>query len=94
MTPQAGRDLAFIVDVFRYYRVPLIVTSRDRTVAHNREVGGVEGSLHTVGRAADVVPDASWNRPGVLPLVAQICEVLGAAKAIPEPDHVHLEFFS
>lgn len=35
--------------------VPIIVTSGYRTVSHNASVGGAQGSLHTLGRAADFI---------------------------------------
>lgn len=33
---------------------PLVITSGFRCLAHNREVGGVPGSPHTEGKAADI----------------------------------------
>ncbi len=35
--------------------VPITVTSGYRTAAHNASVGGEPGSLHTLGRAADII---------------------------------------
>ena len=35
--------------------VPITITSGYRTVAHNAAVGGEPGSLHTLGRAADII---------------------------------------
>jgi uncharacterized protein YcbK (DUF882 family) len=39
------------------YGKPMIVTSGYRCPTHNERVGGVSGSLHTLGRATDVTGD-------------------------------------
>lgn len=92
MTPDAKARLQRITATFTQFRLPLVVTSTDRTAAHNEAVGGAASSLHLVGRAADVVPVNFWNRPEYYPFVAQAARQLGASQAIVEADHVHLEF--
>lgn len=53
---------ARLVDVLDAIRAavgaPVYVSSCYRCEAHNREVGGVPGSWHTHGRAADISTDA------------------------------------
>jgi len=44
-----------------------------------------------VGRAADVVPDG-WNDPKWYPAIANVAVRWGAAGALAERDHVHIEF--
>ena len=68
------------------------VTSMYRTVAHNREVGGVPNSYHLQGRAIDVV-----RRPGVPH--RQIDAALRSAgyvllESLDEGDHSHFAFGS
>lgn len=67
-----------------------VVTSTFRTVAHNREVGGVEDSYHLLGRAIDVA-----RRRGISH--AQIAAALRAAgypliESLDEGDHSHFAF--
>lgn len=92
MTTSARRTLAVITRTFAEAGYPLRVTSTDRTPAQNRRVGGVEGSLHLAGKAADVVPEAWWNDPRAYTPIADFCVRLGASRALVEDDHVHLEF--
>jgi hypothetical protein len=66
------------------------VTSTFRTVAHNREVGGVPNSYHLLGRALDVV-----RRQGITH--ARIASALRAAgypliESLDEGDHSHFAF--
>jgi hypothetical protein len=66
------------------------ITSTFRTVAHNREVGGVPNSYHLLGRAIDVV-----RRPGVTH--RQIDAALRSAgysliESLDEGDHSHFAF--
>lgn len=47
--------LVYILDEIReHYSKPLIVTSGTRCEKHNREVGGVQGSRHCLGKASDI----------------------------------------
>ena len=66
------------------------ISSTFRTVAHNREVGGVPNSYHLKGRAIDVV-----RRPGVTH--SQIAAALRRAgfvliESVDEHDHSHFAF--
>jgi hypothetical protein len=66
------------------------ITSMERTVAHNRAVGGVPDSYHLLGRAIDVV-----RRPGITHL--QIDAALRAAgfsliESLDEHNHSHFAF--
>jgi hypothetical protein len=67
-----------------------VITSTFRTVAHNRDVGGVPNSYHLLGRALDIV-----RRPGVSH--AQIAALLKSAgytlvESLDEGDHSHFAF--
>jgi len=46
--------------------VPFKITSGFRTVQHNAEVGGAEGSSHTLGVAADILADTNEKRFKIL----------------------------
>lgn len=66
------------------------VTSTFRTVAHNRQVGGVPDSYHLQGRAIDIA-----RRPGITH--AQIAAALRIAgfvliESLDEGDHSHFAF--
>ena len=67
-----------------------VITSAYRTVAHNRDVGGVADSYHLSGRAIDVA-----RRPGVTHV--QIARALKTAgyvliESLDERDHSHFAF--
>jgi len=48
-------ELVKVLDDLReHFNKPVIVTSGCRCFTHNREVGGADGSQHTLGRAADI----------------------------------------
>ena len=89
VSPRFGSDLAAAVAIAsRQGRV----TSTRRSLAHNREVGGVRNSYHLSGRAIDVVP-----RPGVRH--ADIERALRNAglnllESLNEGDHSHFAFGS
>lgn len=63
------------------------VSSGYRTPQRNAQVGGVPGSLHTQGRAVDLVP-----RPGetMAQLYERVRRIPGV-RAINEGDHVHVQ---
>lgn len=67
---------------------PVIITSGYRCPAYNREVGGVKGSYHLLGMAADIyVPKISLNR------LLEITEEIGF-KGIgfyPEQNFLHVD---
>lgn len=46
--------------------MPFIVTSGYRTKAHNKKVGGVNGSSHTKGLAVDISCKNSVNRSKII----------------------------
>lgn len=58
-SPGSGRRmdrgfLDMLGETRKVYGAPMRVTSGYRTIAHNRAVGGVENSAHTLGKAADI----------------------------------------
>lgn len=56
------------------YGSPIVVTSGYRSEAHNRAVGGVSGSTHTLGLAADLKPLQSDSKR--LVELQEICDRL------------------
>jgi len=46
--------LTALIDLREYFGVPVVISSGCRCIDHNREVGGVKGSMHVLGKAADV----------------------------------------
>jgi len=46
--------LSILEGVREYFNSPVKVTSCVRCVGHNKAVGGVDGSQHTLGMAADI----------------------------------------
>ena len=64
----------------------LSVTSWGRTPAHNKAVGGVEGSLHMMWTGLDVVLES----PGQNIEFEKDCSSVGL-HAIYEVDHYHLQ---
>ncbi|MEF8794424.1 D-Ala-D-Ala carboxypeptidase family metallohydrolase [Thiohalorhabdus sp.] len=69
--------------------VPFIITSAYRTPSYNTEIGGVEGSAHTNGRAVDIsIKGMPWARV-VLILVALVLggfRRIGLAKSFVHAD--------
>ena len=62
----------YLQKIREHFGKPVTVTSAYRCAKHNKAVGGVTGSYHTQGRAADIVVD------GVTPAeVAKYAESLG-----------------
>lgn len=59
---------------------PVILTSGYRCVAHNAAVGGVAGSDHCRGRAADVAVAAPYQ-----PRLIALAEEVGFAVILPYP---------
>ena len=74
--------------------VPLIINSGVRCVKHNKKVGGVPNSQHTLGKAADI----TWGRP-VGDLYHRIYHLykkgkiphLGYMKLYSEKNFIHLD---
>lgn len=98
--PRSARPLVATSSKSGFDRVPIaaeriaaaygVVTSTFRTVAHNREVGGVPDSYHLLGRAIDVA-----RRRGISH--AQVAAALRAAgyalvESLDEGDHSHFAF--
>lgn len=44
-----------------YWGKPIIITSAKRCITHNEKVGGVNGSQHTLGTAADITTSGNIN---------------------------------
>lgn len=75
------------------YRFPdARITSGYRTVAKNRQVGGVIGSFHTRRRAADFVVPAQLKRALLVYLRGQrVTEgCTGPEEVLDEGDHIHV----
>jgi len=74
----------------QYLDMPIIVTSGYRCEKHNKEVGGVQRSLHLVGQAADVAIPASGQKNFIA-----IAKKIGfdQALAYPSRNFVHLGIF-
>jgi hypothetical protein len=98
VTSDARARLNALLSLFSRARLPLKVTSTDRSIAKQQALylagktslpGGK--SLHNFGRAADVVP-AGWAT--VREAGPHIRTAAGwlAIEAVIESDHVHLEF--
>lgn len=66
---------------------PIVLTSGYRCVSHNREVGGVTGSLHILGQAADIA--VSGPRQSVF---CELARREGFNSVLPnyERNYVHL----
>lgn len=65
----------------------VIITSGYRCFDHNTEVGGVKGSDHIKGRAADIAVAAVWQ-----PKIISLAQSVGFKKILPYPrrNFVHL----
>jgi len=63
--------------------VPIFITSGFRCTRHNSEVGGKKGSLHLVGKAADIKAEGlePWK-------VASLCEDFDGLGRYPTFTHV------
>jgi hypothetical protein len=66
----------------------LVVTSRERTPAHNAEVGGVPNSYHLTDQARDFVPPQGMSLTQAAVMLRQ---ALPGAKIIKENDHIHVQ---
>ena len=65
------------------------VTSRQRSAAHNAQIGGVKNSFHLTNNARDFVPPQGMTMPQ---LHAQIKKIFGNDyDVLNEGDHVHIE---
>lgn len=49
-------------DVRDHFNAPVTITSGCRCAKHNRREGGAKGSLHLIGRAADIVVEGHSTR--------------------------------
>ena len=67
-----------------------VVTSTLRTVAHNREVGGVPNSYHLLGRAVDVVRRAGITHGQIAAALRSAGYVL--IESLDEGTHSHFAF--
>jgi hypothetical protein len=66
----------------------LVVTSRERTPAHNAAVGGVPNSYHLTDQARDFVPPEGMSLTQAAVMLRQ---ALPGAKIIKENDHIHVQ---
>lgn len=65
----AGNTSAKLLNILEkiraYYGKPITITSGQRCAARNKQVGGVSGSAHTKGKAADIyIPGVTNTRAG------------------------------
>jgi hypothetical protein len=60
---EIGRDVVAILDVIRerIYQGPMSITTGYRCAGYNAFVGGIKGSAHTLGLAADIPRRFSWR---------------------------------
>lgn len=80
---------AYIESLARGVNPDLGVTSRMRSAARNKQVGGVPDSYHTIGAARDFVPPQGMSMGQ---LHAQLKQRFGSGyDVINEGDHVHIE---
>jgi uncharacterized protein YcbK (DUF882 family) len=67
----------------------IVVTSRQRSAAKNKEVGGAANSYHLTDKARDFVPPKGMDMGG---LASKLKSIYGAGfDVINEGDHVHVE---
>jgi Peptidase M15 len=66
----------------------VVVTSRQRSPAHNAKVGGKPNSYHLTGQARDFTPPAGMSMSA---LRANLASALPGYDVINEGDHVHVE---
>ena len=77
---------AYLQQIRVHFDKPLYITSGFRCEKHNQVVGGVVGSLHTKGMAADIVIQ------GVKPLeIAQYAELIGVKGIGLYDQFVHID---
>lgn len=89
LSPHAASHLAALEAVVG----ELQVTSGRRSPERNKAVGGVEDSLHLVGRAVDVVPSNGLQAFAVMlhaPAQRITARCTGPEEVIDEGDHIHL----
>lgn len=61
-------------DIREAYGKPIVVNSGYRSPAHNAAVGGVQNSMHVLGKAADIRPTS--KNAADLPELQRICDAL------------------
>jgi uncharacterized protein YcbK (DUF882 family) len=66
----------------------MTVTSRGRSAAHNRAVGGVANSYHLTDQARDFVPPPGMS---MAMLHSRLAAAMPTLQVINEGDHVHVE---
>lgn len=67
------KDFLLALDAARELAgVPFIITSGYRTANHNAKVGGVEGSSHTKGLAADIACTTDKNRSLIIHALLEV----------------------
>ena len=67
------------------YNSPIHITSGRRCITHNMRVGGVQGSYHTKGLAADVRGD------DMLKLFDALCSVPDFSYIEPHDSYIHVD---
>jgi uncharacterized protein YcbK (DUF882 family) len=81
LKPHARRHVSTIMELYPRLRL----TSARRSRWRNRLVGGVPGSLHLSGRAADLSGTTADQRAAL-----RLARRMGAVEAIDEGDHAHV----
>ena len=81
-------DLVVMLDKARTFAAtPFTITSGYRSPAHNRKVGGVPGSAHTKGLAADIAaPNNKARHDIVRGLIEAGCVRIGIGKGFVHAD--------
>lgn len=89
--------LSQLLDEIReLYGAPIVVTSAYRDVHVNMAVGGVENSLHRLGRAADIRPNIYpsneyyYNFQQLLDVVKQFDDELEEIIVDPKSRYIHI----
>jgi len=71
--------LQLVTAVREYFNQPVSVTSGCRCEAHNESVGGSAGSLHKLGRAADIIV-RGIEPDDVAEFLESMCEAPGVGR--------------
>lgn len=94
MTDADATTMAIVAEIFAAFPGRFRFTSGRRTVAQNAAVGGVEGSYHVKGQAADFVAINGRYPPGEKEAIGEIVARHGYEVIFHDAgsgDHYHIE---